>query len=72
MATVNSKFGRAGANLGSGQPRLSAVLVDLATDLDAIFTNFDALLAKLDSDAGVTDTDYASTLAVGNPNHQSE
>ena len=29
--------------------------------------NYNALLAKLDADAGVTDTDYASTLAATSP-----
>lgn len=39
---------------------LRAVLADL-TDLR---TKYTALLVKLDADAGVADTDYASTLPV--------
>jgi len=42
----------------------------LATQLNIIIallselkTNFNSLLTKLDSDAGVTDTDYSSSLA---------
>ena len=38
-----------------------AKLGDVLTDL---VKNFNALAAKLDADAGVTDTNYAATLAV--------
>lgn len=34
----------------------------LVDDYDELRTQYVALLAKLDADAGVTDTDYASTL----------
>lgn len=37
---------------------------DLVTLLSLIKTNFNAILAKLDLDGGVADTDYTSTLAV--------
>jgi len=36
----------------------------LRQELDEIRANFRAVLAKLDADAGVTDTNYASTLTV--------
>ncbi len=56
-------------------PDLKKVLIDLATDLadvrakytalladvTAIRTKYNAALAKLDLDAGVTDTNYAAT-----------
>ena len=68
MAAISERFARNGANnLGSGQPRMSEVLRDVADDLDAVFTAFDAVLAKLDADAGVTDVNYASLHAVGTP-----
>lgn len=34
----------------------------LTNEMEELKTNYAALLAKLDADAGVTDTDYASTL----------
>jgi hypothetical protein len=37
---------------------------DLRSELDDVRTQFAALLAKLDADTGVTDADYASTLAL--------
>lgn len=37
---------------------------DLVTLLNTIITNFNAVLTKLDSDAGVTDTNYSSTYAI--------
>lgn len=36
----------------------------LRAELDDIRTKYAALLTKLDADAGVTDTNYASTLAL--------
>ncbi len=35
---------------------------DLVSFLDTFITNFNAVMAKLDLDGGVTDTDFASTL----------
>lgn len=35
---------------------------DLVIQFNNLVTKFDALLAKLDADAGVTDTNYTSTL----------
>ena len=37
---------------------------DLIDAIVAMETSYNALLAKLDADAGVTDVDYESTLAV--------
>jgi len=59
-------FGEAGSadhdSLGGGAPTLASVTRGLADDEAELRTQFAALLAKLDSDAGVTDVDYASTL----------
>lgn len=41
---------------------LDAVLDTIVDDLTAIRTAFVGMTAKLDADAGVTDTDYASSL----------
>ena len=66
MTTINADFGTGGANLSPqdahGAPSLAETLRDIADDLTAIRTAFVGLTAKLDADAGVTDTDYASTL----------
>lgn len=40
----------------------TAVQTDLVADLTALRAAVVSLLAKLDADAGVTDTNYASTL----------
>ena len=39
-------------------------LIKLGDLLDDLITQHNALLAKLDADAGVTDTNYAATLGV--------
>ena len=44
------------------QPTHATVARALADDSTELRTQFAALLAKLDADAGVTDVDYASTL----------
>jgi hypothetical protein len=65
MAAITTTFGEGGRNLvppTAGTPSLATALRDVADDLAEIRTQFIALLTKLDSDAGVTDTDYASTL----------
>ena len=50
------------ARLNKASPNDKAVKTgDVLND---IITNFNAMLEKLDADAGVTDTNYASTLAV--------
>ncbi len=66
MAAITTKFGSGGANLtpknSAGTPTLAGALRDVADDLTELRTQFVALLAKLDADAGVTDVDYASLL----------
>jgi hypothetical protein len=65
MTTILTKFGTGGANMtpaGNGTPTLARTARDIADDLTELRAQFVALLAKLDADAGVTDTNYASTL----------
>lgn len=52
----------AGHDSHGGQPTLATVTRGLADDNTELRTQFVALLAKLDADAGVNDTDFASTL----------
>ena len=42
-----------------------AEFVKLRTELDEIRANFNAVTAKLDADAGVTDTNYTSLYGFG-------
>lgn len=76
MPQIPTNFSKGGRGLtargSSTDPSLKEILDGIATDLGELFTNFDALLAKLDADAGVTDADYAATLAVGDPSTTSE
>lgn len=66
MATITTRFGSGHANMApngaQGNPSLADALRDIADDLAELRTEFVALLAKLDADGGITDTDYASTL----------
>ncbi len=41
------------------------LLLSMQADMEALRTKHNAVLAKLDSDAGVTDTNYSSLHAVG-------
>lgn len=70
MAVIKENFGFGGANLtpdgGAGQPTLAEVLRNFVSDNEETRTQFIALLAKLDLDAGVSDTDYESTLTPAN------
>mgnify|MGYP001606871411 CR=1 FL=1 len=72
MATILTTFGSGGANLvpggTGGSPSLATSLRDAADDLatiktfcNSLRTAYNATLAKLDADAGVTDTNYAAT-----------
>ncbi len=64
-SAIKTDFGFGGANLetsATGTPTLASALRDAADDITELRTQLIALLAKLDADAGVTDTDYASTL----------
>lgn len=64
MVAIRTDFGRGGAGLtpsrSSGTPDLATALREIATDLAALRTSITGITAKLDADAGVTDTDYAS------------
>ena len=66
MATITTEFGTGGANLApqdaQGAPSLATTLREIADDLTEARTQFVALLAKLDGDAGVTDANYAALL----------
>ena len=66
MAAIAENFGFGGSNLtpggGAGVPTLADILRDGVDDVTEVHTQFIALLQKLDADAGVTDTDYESTL----------
>lgn len=68
MGTVTQDFGEGGAGLspggGAGKPTLTDHLRDAADDLETLRVQFNALLAKLDADAGVTDTNFVSTLQI--------
>lgn len=72
MASITTRFGSGGANLtpggGSASPSLATALRDVCDDLatvktfcNALRTAYNATLAKLDVDAGVTSTNYAAT-----------
>ena len=64
--TLKRSIGDAGAGIDEshGEDRLYDVLAALAGNSSVTVTQFNALLAKLDADAGVTDTDYVSTLQI--------
>ena len=65
MASITINFGVGGSNLipggAGGNPSLATVLRDIADDLAALRTSVTGITAKLDADAGVTDTNYAAT-----------
>lgn len=74
MATIFPNFGQGGANLApggaAGEPTLAVALRDIADDLATVKANVNSLrtayivaLAKLDDDAGVTDTNYEALAA---------
>lgn len=52
---------------GTDVDALKAATEDLATLANELRTTHNALLAKLDADAGVTDTNYAATNGVTAP-----
>ena len=49
-----------GAMPANNQAALGDVIADLIAANNALATKFNAVLAKLDADAGVTDTNYAA------------
>lgn len=66
MAAITEDHFSGGSNVQKGHgslPDLATILREVAGDLTAVRTAMTNLGAKLDADAGVTDTDYASTIA---------
>ena len=59
MATLQQSVKADGMNQGD----LVAVLQNLATAVNALITDHNTLRAKLNADAGVTDTNYAASTA---------
>ena len=49
---------------GTYKAKLGDVVAELTAQVNALTTAHNALAAKLDADAGVTDTNYASTTGV--------
>ena len=68
MAKVPKRLGHGEG--GGRVPNLEELLNDIATDLESLIDGFNALLAKLDNDTGVDDTDYESELEIAERNHQ--
>jgi hypothetical protein len=63
MASVKERLN---AYFVSNNPNdLRKLLEDVATDLATLKTKLESTQTKLDADAGVTDTNYASLGAVG-------
>lgn len=63
MATILPNFGSGGSPMtptGNSGVTLATALRDVADDLDTIKTWANTLAAKLNADAGVTDTNYAT------------
>lgn len=63
MATIVATFGTGLAGItpaGSGTPTLATILRDIADDITALRAAHVGVVAKLDADAGVTDTNYTS------------
>lgn len=67
MATIKTTFGSGGANMtpggASAQPSLATALRDIADDFETVRLFLNTLTAKLNADAGVTDTNYATMAA---------
>lgn len=63
MAGLNGKYIKTYAP-GSSEHLAILKHDEAIAKLNELITAFNATLTKLDSDAGVTDTDYNSTLAV--------
>lgn len=63
MPSIKDRLGNARATKENTEIR--ALLAAVQADLEALRAKHNALLAKLDLDAGVTDTNYAAQHAVG-------
>lgn len=63
MATIPLDFGKAGKGVvtSDASPNLVTILHDMVDDLTALRNSITGITAKLDADAGVTDTNYAAT-----------
>jgi hypothetical protein len=59
MATLQHRVTAGGMNQGD----LVAVLTHLTAAVNALISDHNTLRAKLNADAGVTDTDYAASTA---------
>lgn len=63
MTIIKTNFGEGLAGItpkGSGEPTLATTLREVADDFETVRATINAVNAKLDLDAGVTDTDYAA------------
>lgn len=49
---------------GASTREIAAVINGLATVVNELKTDYNALLAKLDADSGVNDTDFEETLEI--------
>lgn len=67
MTAIKTTFGTGGSGLtptkSAGSPDLATTLREVADDFTELRAQFNALLAKLDADTGVNDTNFAATLA---------
>ncbi len=63
MTTITDRTFDAGTGVGrgTGDPNLSTTFQEVADDVAALRASLVGITAKLDADAGVTDTDYAAT-----------
>ena len=59
MATQQQSITGSGMNQGD----LVALLTNMAASINALIANHNTLVAKLNLDAGVTDTNYATSTA---------
>lgn len=63
MPSIKDRLGNARATKENTEIR--NILASVQADLEALRSKHNALLAKLDADAGVTDTNFASLHTVG-------
>lgn len=63
MPSIKDRLGNARSTKENTEIR--ALLTSVQADLGTLRAKHNALLAKLDSDAGVTDTNFAALHAVG-------
>lgn len=59
MAKVNNNLGK--GEMGGSGDDLKTLMNEIVDDLTALRSAITGITAKLDADAGVTDTDFAST-----------